>query len=278
MTRLLTLCIALFVAVSAQQADEAFEVASVKPVGSAPAEAFAAFGSGCDGSFPRIEGKRFSVTTTMFALITWAYGFNNNGGCSYVSNGNLITGGPPWVRSERFQIQAVLPDGAPAYSMPQFLNGEAVRLEAMLRTLLTERFKLTVRKETKEAPVYALVAARGGAKVPAASPNAPVGFGTRREQDPNGGVASRLMVSNVPMSRVALMVGLVLRRPVVDRTGLAGTYTFDLRFAPPEANPGDTSAPAIVTALQEQLGLRLEDSRGPVETLVVVAAEPPTAN
>ena len=91
------------------QAPDAFEVASVKPMGEAPGEALAAYGGGCDGSFPRVENKRFTVTTTMYALMTWAYGFNRNGGCSFVSNGNFISGGPSWVRSERFEVQAVMP-------------------------------------------------------------------------------------------------------------------------------------------------------------------------
>src|SRR5688572_1998071 len=264
--------------VAAQPAQDAFEVASVRPAGDAPGEALAAFGSGCDGSFPRIENNRFRVTTTVFALMTWAYGFNNRGGCSFVTHGGLIVGGPSWVRSERFEIQAVLPDGAPVYSLNQFLNGEATRLEAMLRTLLTERFTLTVRRETRDVPVYALVVARGGAKLTPAKPEEPVRFGTRRERDPNGGTVDRMVVSNVNMNRVALMLGLVLRRPVMDRTGFTGAVTFDIRIAPQDANPGDSPAPSIVTAFQEQLGLRIEDSRGPVEAIVIESIERPTAN
>jgi uncharacterized protein (TIGR03435 family) len=85
-----------------------------------------------------------------------------------------------------------------------------------------------------------------------------------------------MIVSNVNMNRVAL--GLVLRRPVMDRTGLTGTFTFDVRFAPQDANAGDSPAPSIVTAFQEQLGLRIEDSRGPVEALAIESVERPTAN
>jgi uncharacterized protein (TIGR03435 family) len=264
--------------VAAQPAQEAFEVASIRPAGDAPGEALAAFGSGCDGSFPRVENNRFRVTTTLFALMTWAYGFNDRGGCSFVTHGGLIVGGPSWVRSERFEIQAVLPDGAPVYSLNQFLNGEASRLEAMLRTLLAERFRLTVRRETRDVPVYALVVARGGATLTPAKPDEPVRFGTRRERDPNGATVDRMVVSNVNMNRVALMLGLVLRRPVMDRTGFTGAVTFDIRFAPQDANPGDSPAPSIVTAFQEQLGLRIEDSRGPVEAIVIESIERPTAN
>ena len=279
MTRTAALLVGLVVTTSVVTAQQdAFEVVSVKPMGDAPAEALAAYGSGCDGSFPRVENNRFRVSTTLCALITWAYGFNDRGGCSFTSNGNMITGGPSWVRNERFEIQAVLPAGAPTYSLNQFLDGQAPRLEAMLRDLLTERFKLVARRETKDAAVYAIVVGRGGAKVPAAKPGEPVRFGVGRAQDPNGGVSNQLVVSNVGMNRVALMLGLVLRRPVVDRTGLAGEFTFSLQFAPPNAPASDTSAPSITTAFQEQLGLRLEDSRGPVEGLVIESVERPSEN
>jgi hypothetical protein len=143
------------------------------------------------------------VTTTVYALMTWAYGYNDRGGCGFVTNGNLISGGPSWIRNQRFEIQAVLPDGAPSYSLAQFLDGRAPSLESMLRTLLEDRFKLVVRRETRDVPVYAIVAARGGAKVPAAKPGEPVAFGIRRERDLNGGTTDRFVVSNANMNRVA---------------------------------------------------------------------------
>lgn len=84
--------------VSAQPPD-AFEVASVKPAGPVPSDggrgndAASGIGAGCDGSFPKLEGNRFSVTTTPYALITWAYGYNKVWGCSFVNFGDLLTGG-----------------------------------------------------------------------------------------------------------------------------------------------------------------------------------------
>ena len=263
---------------AAQPSQDAFEVASVRPAENVPGEVLARFGAGCDGSFPRVENTRFGVTTTVYALMTWAYGYNDRGGCGFVTNGNLISGGPSWIRNQRFEIQAVLPAGAPSYSLGQFLDGQAPRLESMLRRLLEERFKLVVRRETRDVPVYALVAARGGAKVPVAKPGEPVAFGIRRERDPNGGTTDRFVVSNANMNRVAILVGLVMRRPVIDRTGLTGEFTFDVRFAPQDAGAGDSLAPSLGTAFQEQLGLRIEDSRGPVEGLVIESAERPTEN
>ena len=106
-------------AAMAQQstAPTAFEVASVKPVGPVAGGpdgrgGFAGAMNGCDGSFPKIESNRFSVTTTPFALITWAYGYNKVWGCAFTSSGDLITGGPSWIRSERFEIQAIIPQVA----------------------------------------------------------------------------------------------------------------------------------------------------------------------
>src|SRR6516162_3710221 len=84
------------------QSPDKFEVASIKSLGEANAAALAQFGDGCDGGFPRVDHNRFTVTTTAYALLTWAYGFNKNGGCSFVSYGGFIAGGPSWIRSERF--------------------------------------------------------------------------------------------------------------------------------------------------------------------------------
>src|SRR5262249_28466865 len=97
------------------QAPEAFEVASIKPLGEANAAALARFGDGCDGGFPRVERNRFIVSTTAYALMTWAYGFNKNGGCSFVRYGGFISGGPAWIKSERFEVQAVMPEGSAEY-------------------------------------------------------------------------------------------------------------------------------------------------------------------
>ena len=148
----------LAAAVTPGQTPEAVDVVSVKSMGPAPGELLARFGSGCDGSFPRVENRRFAVTTTAYALITCAYGFNKNGGCGFVTNGNFITGGPAWIRSDRFEIQAVLPGAAPDASLGEFLNGNAPALEAMLRAMLADRFKLAVHREMRDSPVYALVA------------------------------------------------------------------------------------------------------------------------
>jgi uncharacterized protein (TIGR03435 family) len=268
----------LVVAVTLAQTSEPFEVVSVKSKGPAPGELIARFGDGCDGSFPRVEDRRFAVTTTTYALMTWAYGFNTNGGCGFVSNGNFITGGPAWVRSERFEVQAVLPASAPSASMEEFLNGKAPALEGMLRALLADRFKLTVHRDMRDSPVYALVVARGGARLLAAKPDEPTSFGIIPGRDADGLLVNHLRVTRTGMTYIGIMLGMITRRPVVDRTDLRGEYSFDVPFAPPDAKPGDSVAASIFTALQEQVGLRLEDARAPVEVLVIDRAERPSEN
>jgi uncharacterized protein (TIGR03435 family) len=148
-----TVMIAGFAAVALAESPDTFEVASVKPMG--PVRVTAGGSVGCDGSFPKVDNDRFSVITTAYALITWAYGHNKTWGCSYVSFGDLLTGGPSWIRSERFEIQARIPVGATKYTLDQFMRGDALGLEKMLQALLADRFKLVVHKETKQVAGYA---------------------------------------------------------------------------------------------------------------------------
>ena len=264
--------------IAAAQAPDSFDVVSVKSLGPASPEALARFGSGCDGSFPRLENRRFAVSTTAYALITWAYGFNTHGGCGFVNNGNFLVGGPAWIRSERFEVQGVMPEGAPVPTLGGFLNGTAPALEAMLRTMLADRFKLEVHREMREAPVYALVPARGGVNVPAAKAGEQTTYRTERRRDADGLTVDHLIITNGDSTYIALMLTLITRKPVIDRTGLKGTYSFDLPYAPQDAKPGDSSGASLVTALQEQLGLRLEDTRAPVEVVVIDRAERPSQN
>ena len=258
---------------------QTFEVASVKPVG--PVEGGygrgdtgpGGMGVGCDGNAPRMDNKRFTVTTTPFALITWAYGYNKTWGCSYVSFANLLTGGPDWIRSERFEIQAVMPDREQAYTFEQFMRGDATDLERMLQKLLMDRFKLAVHRRTKDVPAYALTVAKGGSKLVAATGDDRRMFGGRGAPDGANHITGR----KVELRDLAFMLLMTTRRPVIDRTGLSGEFNFDVEFAPFD-KPADTSAPSLFTALQEQLGLRLENTKTQMEGIVIDHAEKPTGN
>lgn len=266
----------------AQSADS-FEVVSVKLLGPIPAgggrgsPAPGGAGLGCDGGFPRVDGGRFVVTTTPYALITWAYGYNKTWGCSYASFGDLLTGGPSWIRSERFEIQAKIPESAPTYTFDQFMRGDAPGLEKMLQALLADRFKLLVHKETKQVAGYALVLGKGGSKLTKSSVEDKRAFGVRREIGPNGQVSNQMVARRVEMRDFAFLLLMTTQRPVIDRTGLTGEFDFDLEFAPFDSDATDSSAPSLFTAIQ-QLGLRLETAKTPLDGLAIDRAERPESN
>ena len=271
----LVICFLVAGSVAAQttppQADS-FEVVSVRSQSPMTGNSF---GEGCDGGFPRVEHNRFTVTTTAYALLTWAYGFNKNGGCSFVSYGNYLTGGPDWIRSERFTVQALMPDGSPDYTTAEFLNGKAPRLETMIRNMLADRFKLALHREMKEGPVYELVVAKGGPHLTPSKETDTYGMGANRRPDSSGQLVARVTGRKTTMTYLALMLVLETRRPVVDHTGISGEYNFDIEFAPLESS---AAAASIFTAIQEQLGLKLQSARAPVEVLVIDHAEHPTMN
>ncbi len=265
------------------QAADTFEVVSVKPLGAVPAgngrgtAAPGGAGVGCDGGFPRVDGGRFSVNTTPYALITWAYGYNKTWGCSYVTYGDLLTGGPSWIRSERFEIQAKIPEGAPTYTFDQFMRGDAPGLERMLQALLADRFKLVVHKETKLVAGYALVLAKGGSKLTRPSADEKRAMGMRHESGANGEVSNKMVGRKVEMRDLAFLLLMTMQRPVIDRTGLTGEFNFDLEFAPLDSDATGSSAASLFTAIQ-QLGLRLENTKAPLDGLVIDRAERPDAN
>jgi uncharacterized protein (TIGR03435 family) len=166
-----------------------------------------------------------------------------------------ISGGPRWLESDQYDIIAK-PQGD--------TNGQ--RIMAMTRNLLADRFRLKLHRESKEIPVLALAVAKGGPKL---QPSVAQGLEVR-------GGEGRLTARKITMGMMAAqLAGRVLGRPVLDRTGITGEFDIELKWAPDE-NPD--SGPSIFTALQEQLGLRLEAQRGPVDLLVIDHVERPSAN
>jgi uncharacterized protein (TIGR03435 family) len=137
-------------------------------------------------------------------------------------------------------------------------------MNAMLRTLLEERFKLAVHTETRDGAVYNLVAAKGGSKMKQADGNSPRGSGW-------GPTTLRGTMSS---DKMASLLTSILGHPVLDHSGLSGIYTVDLKWA----GDDQTDRPSIFTAIQEQLGLKLEPTRGPIQVLVIDRVERPSEN
>lgn len=256
----------------------AFEVASVKANKSGERLA-------------RIEeepGGRFTASNVpLRRLITYAYQIADN----------QLVSAPEWIGAERFDITARLDHEPPA--VPRSEPGER---RFALRTLLAERFKLAVKRETREFPMYALVMARADGRpgpmlTRSSTDCSPEGMKARVAAGQAGKPVSsmcgsrfntgRIRFGGFPLSEFVKVFSPYDGRSVIDRTGLTGNWDFELTFIPDQPGPRpsgqdapliDPNAPPLPTALQEQLGLKLEPTKGLVEVLVVERVERPTEN
>jgi bla regulator protein blaR1 len=244
-----------------------FEVASVKP--SSPDA------RGLTIDFTPGGGLR-TVNARLRQLIEAAYDVHNF----------QISGGPAWLNSQGFDILAKPPQPEGAAADMRRMTDEAQRqLRQRLQALLTDRFQLVIHRGTKEMPIYALVLGKSGPKLKESTGE---GHGINANR-------SAFTGSGATMQLLAQVLARRLGRPVLDRTGLNGKYDFTLEWTPDaggpagkegpagpnekaeQAGPG-VSGPTIFTALQEQLGLKLESQRGPVEIIIIDRAEKPAAN
>jgi uncharacterized protein (TIGR03435 family) len=232
--------------IAVAQAPIEFEVATIKP---AP---------------PQAEGRtstRMSSDTDAGKLNYTNVNLKEVIGKAYKVQQYQITG-PDWMETERFDIVAKFPPHAAPDQLPP-----------MLQALLADRFKLALHRETRELPMYALAVAKNGPK-----------FKTTESETGISSNSSRTrwhVVAKVSMHRFAEFLSDEAGRPVVDRTGLSGGYELTLDWAPDNAAAANdpTAGPSLFTALQEQLGLRLDSTKGPVEMLVIDRAErTPTEN
>jgi len=191
--------------------------------------------------------ERFAIASiTTKSLIAYAYDVRDF----------QVSGGPSWIVSEEYDIVAK-PEG----------EASNERVLAMARGLLAERFNLRLRHESKEMPVLALVVSKGGLKLQHS-----VGTGGPEVRGGRG----RLVARKVTMELLAAqLAGRVLARPVIDRTGIAGEFDVNLEWTPDESKD---LGPSVFTALQEQLGLKLEKQKGAVDVLVVEHVDRPSAN
>jgi uncharacterized protein (TIGR03435 family) len=254
-----------------------FEVASIKLYASDPA----GWRLGHTIADPPNEGTFEATEVTVEGLVEMAFGVHDSW---------LIQGGPSWLRSEKFDIQAKAGNAANQELSGLSEDQGAALKHRMLQALLTDRFKLAVHRETKALPGYALVIAKNGPKL--------------READGIEGVEGQwssnaqglLSFRRTPMATLAEFLSDSLGCTVVDHTGLKGKYNFTFQWTSVQTeaetsagqeggrqaanNPHmlDASEPSIFTAIQEQLGLKLEPAKNPVEVLVIDHIEKPSLN
>jgi bla regulator protein blaR1 len=253
-------------------ANAKFAVASIKPATPGPHFMFVV---------RHMPGGRISASNvTLKRLITNAYGLQVF----------QVSGGPGWIETARYNIEA----------KPDSPVGPDVWKE-MLQNLLVDRFHLAFHRETKELPVYALVLARKDGKLGPGMVESKEGGCIARDPSKLGqppfcgnvlGGASQLTGTAATVGDMALTLATTVGRKVIDKTGLTGKYDITLKYTPDESQiamwtpsgvppppaPADTSGPSLFTALQEQLGLKLESQKAPVEIFVIDRAEKPSEN
>ena len=222
-----------------------FEVASVKP-----AKPGGRRGVWTDGSPNQIRMLGMSLKQ----LIDFGYGVR----------GYQVTG-PDWIDSEKYDVVAKLPSEAAA--LPE--EARWVAIHAITQALLAERFKLTLHRETKPLPVYALVVAKNGPKIRELGPDPGDNVKVNRSK-------GHLSAEQMPMSQLVSILASQLDRPVVDQTGIKGVFDVKLDWTP-EPTALD-SKPDLFIAVQEQLGLKLEATKSSIEMLVVDHAERASEN
>ncbi len=282
-----------------------FEVATIKPNHSG--SGFASF------AVPEIAAPRdrfIATNTTIKGLILWAWA----PGTTRPLPEDQVVGGPSWINSDRFDIDAKLESSQIAALEKLAAPDRSVQIKLMVQSLLADRFKLLVNDDTTAPrPAYALVVAKGGSKLKETAPCGmhnpptlppppppPPGTSTTAPQRPAtapraGGMFMRpgeMMACAIPTSDFARQLQLELGRPVLDQTGLKGNYTFELNWTPDlntqgampgpspsaETGPPDASGPSIFTAVQEQLGLKLESTKDLEEAIAIVHIEKPSEN
>ena len=215
---------------------------------------------------------------TLRALIAGAYGFSLG-----ALNKQQLPGAPPWADTQRFDVKAkVDADDVPKLkelskaetmmvAVRQIVSRTPTYRMLMLQRLLEDRFKLKMHYEQKVMPLYEMTLAKGGVRMKVAHP-----------ADPENGTISMssgmLSGQNAPMPFIPIIFAMVLERPVEDKTDTPGNYDFEMHWTPTEGTEPTDAGPSIFTAAEEQLGLKLHPSKGPVWIIVVDHAEMPSEN
>jgi uncharacterized protein (TIGR03435 family) len=204
----------------------------------------------------------------------------------YYNVDQRIVGGPKWLGSSKFDIEAKCDEETVRAFGRMSLKQQILAEQNMVQALLVDRFKLRTHHELRRFPVYALVQAKSGSKMKLSGKT-----GADELGDADGPPANwkATGVTNEIARQRAFVAPWVRRQDCVHRTGLKGSFDFVIRWTPDPtmgaAPPGDdeglksdSSAPSLLTALQEQLGLKLESTKEPVDVIVIDSAELPTPN
>lgn len=221
---------------------QSFEVASVKLHNTEVTMV------GLQNSGPRVTISAFSVEN----LLEYAFDLK-----SY-----QVSGGPTWASADRYDIVAKAP-GDSAVTREQ--------IRSMIAALLAERFGITTHREMRDTAVYALVIAKNGPKL-------------KENKDPDAKFSLRMakpdvaiVVTKGTMEQLVGQLSVNVQRPVLDHTGLTGAYDYELDWRPDYAK-GDSDIPSIYTAVEEQLGLKLESIKAPVDVVVIDKVNRPSAD
>jgi uncharacterized protein (TIGR03435 family) len=228
----------------------------------------------------RLDGLTAS-RMTLKSLIKEAYGIEDD----------QILGAPSWLNTQTYDIEAKV-DGADTPALERLSEDQR---KLMFQSFLKERFQLKVHRETKELPILALVIAKNGPKLQEAKPGDTYPDGIKGPDGKPAGHAGMMMWGNGRLTGQGISIASMvppltqqLGRTVLDKTGLTGRYDVELRWTPdntstPTSGPDSGTAaesptPSIFTAIQEQLGLKLESRKAPVEVLVIDHVDAPAAN
>lgn len=253
-----------------QTTKPSFDVASIKPNI-----------SGRDGGSAQATPNGFSATNlTLSSLLNYA--FRPPAGPFF---NQQIIGGPDWMRTDHFDIQAK------AGGKPSSLSREQIQL--MMQSLLEDRFRLKTHREVRDLPVYDLVVGNGGVRMQRSEDQTPrasggsISFHSGDEEDPSplqrgdmrltkGSTDTVLSASAVPVSKIVTLLQGSSDRIILDKTDLKGLFDIHIRFLE-ASSVSDSTAPSIFTAIQD-LGLKLQSSKAPFDVIVVDSVRRPTEN
>jgi uncharacterized protein (TIGR03435 family) len=240
-------------------ADAQFDVAAIHPHSPEPHEHNSIWSSPFDGHFK-------ATNVSLIMLIQWAW----------QTPETRILGAPAWAGTTMFNIEAAADASVDAQLKALSSDAGRQQKERMVQALLADRFKLVTHTETRELPIYDLVVAKDGPKL-----------GDLKDTGTsiNLGRDHMEVQGSNSVSLLADQLSKVVGRDVIDKSGIAGRYDLKLHWTPDDSatstadgSAADASGPSIFTALEEQLGLKLEPAKGPVRVLVIDHAEMPSEN